>query len=107
MPTGLSKDIVFLFGGILLSFALESERTKLTDVVSSDLLSLLCLGIFAVLTGGYLVFRHYHTVLNAGGGAEGTARRAAYDNLRASLSDGGNPAKLYARWLEKGLRAVE
>jgi hypothetical protein len=107
MPTGLSKDIVFLFGGILLSFALETERTKLAGVVSSDLLSLLCLGVFAILTGGYLAFRHYHSVLSAGGGAEGSTRRASYDHLRESLSEGGNPAKLYARWLEKGLRAVE
>ena len=73
MPTGLSKDIVFLFSGLLLSFALETERTKLTGLVSSDLLSLICLGVFAMLSGGYLVFRHYHRVLGGGGGAEGSA----------------------------------
>ncbi|HWC63915.1 MAG TPA: hypothetical protein VG501_09850, partial [Rhizomicrobium sp.] len=104
MPAGLSKDIVFLFGGILLSFALESQREKLNGLISPDDVSLLCLAIFAILTGGYLVFRHYHNVL-AGGGEDST-RRKAYDRLRASLADGGNPARLYAMWLERGLNLV-
>jgi hypothetical protein len=30
MPTGLSKEFVFLIGGITLSFALESQRNELT-----------------------------------------------------------------------------
>jgi len=87
MPTGLSKDIVFLFGGILLSFGLESERSKLAGVVSSDLLSLICLGVFAIVTGGYLAFRHYHSILSAGGSHAESPRRKAYDNLRASLTE--------------------
>src|SRR3954467_13655622 len=107
MPIGLSKDVVFLFGGIFLSFALESQRAALAGVISSDLLSLLCLGIFVTLTGGYLAFRRYHNILSAGGDREGAPRRKAYDHLRASLTDGGNPAQIYARWLEKALRAVE
>ena len=107
MPTGLSKDIVFLFGGIFLSFALESERGALASVVGPDTFSLICLGVFAILTGTYLAFRHYHSVLSAGGGHEGSARRQAYDHLRVTLAEGGNPARLYAQWLEKALRAIE
>ena len=57
--------------------------------------------------GGYLVFRHYHGILSAGGHAAGSARRKAYDDLRASLSTGGTPALLYAKWLEKALHFVE
>src|ERR1700749_660694 len=105
MPAGLSKDIIFLFCGILRSFALESQPEKLNGVISPDGVSLLCLAIFAIVTGGYLVFRHYHHVLS--GGPEDTARRKAYDNLRASLADGGNPARLYAQWLERALHLVE
>jgi hypothetical protein len=107
MPTGLSKDIVFLFGGILLSFALESQREKLNGVISPDNVSLLCLAVFAILTGFYLAFRHYHNVLGASGGPGESARHKAYERLRASLAEGGNPARLYAMWLERGLHLVE
>jgi hypothetical protein len=106
MLKGLSKDLVFLFGGIFLSFALESERGALSGVVTSDTLSLVCLCLFTVLTGGYLAFRHYHGVL-AGCGHEGSPHREAYNHLKASLTEEGNPARLYARWLEKSLRIVE
>ena len=51
MLRGLSKDFVFLFGGIVLSFALESERGALAGMFSSDFMSLLCLCLFAGLTG--------------------------------------------------------
>ena len=107
MPTNLAKDIIFLFGGVLLSFALESERSKLSGVVSPGYLSLICLGVFAVLTCGYLVYRHYHAILSAGGIAGGSSHRQAYDDLRASLSSGGTPARLYAKWLEKALHVIE
>lgn len=107
MIKGLSKDLVFLFGGIFLSFALESERGALSAVFSSDILSLLCLGLFTFLTGGYLAFRHYHHILTAGGGHEGSARRQSYEHLRASMSEGGSPAHIYAQWLERALRIVE
>ena len=107
MPVGLSKDVVFLIGGILLSFALESGRESLIRFMPSDILSLLCLGSFVILTGGYLAFRHYHNLLSAAGAPEESHRRQTYENLRASLGYGGTPAALYARWLEKGLLAVE
>lgn len=107
MLKGLSKDFVFLFGGIFLSFAVESERNALAGIFSSDVLSLLCVCLFALLTGGYLAFRHYHGILTAAGGHDGSPRRKAYERLKASLAEGGNPAQIYARWLEKILRAVE
>jgi hypothetical protein len=107
MPAGLSKDIVFLFGGILLSFALESERRRLDGVIGSDALTLVCLAIFALLTGGYLIFRYYHNLLGAGPGSGGSARHRAYENLRVSLSEGGSPARLYVLWLERSLHLVE
>lgn len=106
MLRGLSKDLVFLLGGIFLSFALESQRNALGGIFSSDILSLLCLCLFAVLTGGYLAFRHYHDILTAAG-HEGSPRHKAYERLRASLTDGGNPAQLYAQWLERAMQAVE
>ena len=106
MPTGLTKDIVFLFGGVLLSFALESARGKLVGVFSSGYVSLLCLALFLIVTGSYLIFRHYHKLLCAGGG-DGRTRRTPYDDLRSSLGDGGTPARLYAKWLERALHAVE
>src|SRR6185295_3923437 len=53
---------------------------------------------------GYPVFRHYHAILSAAGGS---SRRYAYDELRASLSSGGTPARLYAKWLERALHVVE
>lgn len=108
MHKGLSKDFVFLFSGIVLSFALESQRGALAGLFSSDILSLLCLFLFLALTAGYLAYRHYHDILAAGGLRRGSSpRRDAYDNLRESLADGGNPAQLYAQWLEKALRFVE
>jgi hypothetical protein len=107
MPTGLSKDVVFLLGGILLSFALETQRRWLDKFVSDDNLGLISLAVFVLLTGGYLVFRHYHGVLSAAAGQEGSARRKAYDNLRTSLSVGGSPAALYSVWLERALHLVE
>ena len=107
MIKGLSKDFVFLFGGIVLSFALESERSALAGIFSSDFMSLLCLCLFAGLTGLYLAFRHYHGILSVGASHAGSPRRLAYDHLRDSLVDGGNPAQIYARWLEKALRMVE
>lgn len=107
MPVGLSKDIVFLVGGILLSFALESERQSLTRFLPSDILSLLCFASFVVMTGGYLTFRYYHNLLSAAGAPEESHRRQTYENLRASLVSGGTPATLYASWLERGLVAIE
>ncbi len=107
MPIGLSKDVVFLIGGILLTFALESVRESLSRFMPSDVLSLLCLVLFVILTGGYLAFRHYHNLLSAAVAPEESHRRETYENLRASLTYGGTPARLYARWLEKGLIAVE
>lgn len=107
MLKGLSKDFVFLFGGIVLSFALESERGVLGGMLGSDVMSLLCLCLFVGLTGFYLAFRHYHGILSVGASHPGSPRRLAYDHLRASLADGGNPAQIYARWLEKALRTVE
>ena len=106
MPTKLGKDIVFLFGGVLLSFALETERSKLSSVFSPGYLSLICLGVLMVLTAGYLVFRHYHAILGGEGIARGS-RRQAYDDLRESLTAGGTPARLYANWLERALHLVE
>jgi hypothetical protein len=85
MPTGLSKEFVFLIGGIMLSFALESQRNKLTNFVTSDVLSLICLAVFAVTTVGYMIFRHYHSILSAGGAPDESLRRKAYENLRTSL----------------------
>jgi len=107
MPVGLSKDVIFLIGGILLSFALESERENLTRFMPSDILSLLCFASFAILTSGYLAFRHYHNLLGAAAAPEESHRRERYENLRASLNYGGTPAALYARWLERGLIAIE
>lgn len=107
MLKGLSKDFVFLFGGIVLSFALESERGTLGGMFSSDFMSLLCLCLFVGLTGFYLAFRHYHRILSVGTCHPGSPRRIAYTHLRASLIDGGSPAQIYARWLEKALRMVE
>jgi hypothetical protein len=107
MPTHLTKDLIFLFGGVLLSFALESERSRLSGVISPGYLSLICLAILGAFTCGYLVFRHYHAILSAGGSAGGSSRRQAYDDLRASLSIGGKPALLYAKWLETCLHLVE
>ncbi len=107
MPTKLGKDIIFLLGGVILSFALESERSKLSTVVSPGYLSLIFLGVLLVLTGGYLVFRHYYEILGAGGASSGSPRRHAYEKLRASLSTGGTPARLYAQWLESALHTVE
>jgi hypothetical protein len=107
MPTGVSKDIIFLLGGILLSFALETQRRRLDNFVSDDSLGLISLAVFALLTGGYLVFRHYHNVLSAAAGQEGSARRKAYDDLRTSLSEGGSPAMLYTAWLERALHLAE
>ena len=43
MPTNLTKDIIFLFGGVLLSFVLESQRSKLGGFVSPGYQSLICL----------------------------------------------------------------
>jgi hypothetical protein len=103
----MGKDLIFLFGGVLLSFALESERSQLSGVVSPGYLSLICLAVFAVLTCGYLVFRHYHAILGAGQAADGSSHRQAYRDLRASLSTGGTPARLYAKWLEGALHVVE
>ena len=107
MLTNLTKDIIFLFGGVLLSFALESQRSKLSGIASPGYQSLICLAFFAVVTCGYLVIRHYHAILSIGGVAGGSSRRQAYDDLRESLSTGGTPARLYAKWLEKALHVVE
>ncbi len=105
MPTNLTKDIIFLFGGVLLSFALESQRSKLSGVVSPGYQSLICLAFFVAVTCGYLVFRRYHAILSMG--ADGSSGSQAYDDLRESLSTGGTPARLYAKWLEKTLHVVE
>lgn len=107
MTRGLSKDIIFLVAGILLSFALESQRQKLNGLISPDNLSLACLALFALLTGGYIIFHRYHNILTGCNSPEGSSLRKAYDNLRNSLSDGGNPAQLYAVWLERTLHVIE
>ena len=107
MPTSLGKDFVFLLAGALLGLALESERDALNEIIGPGHASLLCFVVFVILIGGYLVFRHYIALLGAGGSAPGSALRLRYDTLRASLSDGGTPARVYAQWLERALLAVE
>ena len=54
-----------------------------------------------------LVFRRYVGVLGAGREEEGTPERAAYDNLRASLSDGGSPTRVYGRLLTAFLDGID
>ena len=54
-----------------------------------------------------LVFGRYVGVLGAGGAADGTPERLAYDNLRARLSDGGSPTLIYGRLLTAFLNGVD
>jgi hypothetical protein len=54
-----------------------------------------------------LVFARYVGVLGAGGAAEGTPERDAYDDLRASLTDGGSPTRIYSRLLTRFLDGVD
>ena len=63
-----------------------------------------------LLAGGgvlALVFGRYVGVLGAGGAADGTPERLAYDNLRARLSDGGSPTLIYGRLLTAFLNGVD
>ncbi len=46
-----------------------------------------------------LVFARYVGVLGAGDAIEGSLERRAYDNLRASLMEGGSPTRIYGRLL--------
>jgi hypothetical protein len=54
-----------------------------------------------------LVYARYVGVLGAGDAAEGGRERQVYDNLRASLSDGGSPTRIYGRLLTRFLDGVD
>jgi hypothetical protein len=108
MQANVTKDIVVLLGGVLLTLALESQRAVLEHSLGPERTSLFCFLVFAALIAGYLAFRHYVVLLGAGGAkTHAVHRHKAYEDLRASLSAGGTPARIYAQWLEKALHAVE
>jgi hypothetical protein len=54
-----------------------------------------------------LMYKRYTGVLAAGGRAKSSPARRAYDQLRASLSEGNLPSRLYTDWLAKFLDAVD
>ena len=54
-----------------------------------------------------LVFWRYVGVLGSGAEAQGTPERTAYENLRASLSAGGGPTRIYGRLLTVFLDGVD
>jgi hypothetical protein len=54
-----------------------------------------------------LLYRRYLGVLSAGARRRGTAERQAYDALRESLTGGNLAARLYARWLQRFLDAID
>ena len=55
----------------------------------------------------FLIYRRYVGVLGAGGRPKGSPARLAYDQLRASLSGGNMPARLYAKSLSAFLDAID
>jgi hypothetical protein len=54
-----------------------------------------------------LLYRRYLGVLSAVARRRGTAARQAYDALRESLTGGNLAARLYARWLQRFLDAID
>jgi hypothetical protein len=54
-----------------------------------------------------IVFARYVGVLGAGGAAEGTPERQAYENLRVTLSQGGSPTRVYGLLLTRFLNSVD
>jgi hypothetical protein len=54
-----------------------------------------------------LLYWRYLGILGAGAEPLGSLERQAYDALRASFATGGLPARLYSRWLDRFLNAVD
>src|ERR1700749_5036426 len=106
MSANLTKDIIVLLAGVVLTLGLESQRAVLEHRFGPEWTSLFCFLIFVVLLSGYLAFRHYIAPLTSGAKSEAPHPRHAYDDLRKTLSPGGTPALTYARWLERALHAV-
>jgi hypothetical protein len=107
MSTNLTKDLVFLLAGVILTLGLESQVQLIEHHIGSEQTSLLLFVVFVSLLGGYLIFRRYIEILGAGGHPVTSLRRRAYDDLRSSLKEEGTPARIYAKGLEKMLHTVE
>jgi hypothetical protein len=100
--TRLGTLIMTAVGGVLAM--LTAGSTGIVGPALTALLSILggiCALVFSVLYGRYI------GVLGAGGDPEGSGERRVYDALRASLSHGSAPVRLYADTLKALLDAVD
>jgi hypothetical protein len=98
----LGPGVVAVLGALM-----TKATTDLEGVLSVPVAHLLATVIGFGTLGSIIMCWRYVGVLGASGAPASSLERKAYNTLRKSVTDGGMPAKLYARWLRAGLDAVD
>ena len=93
-----------ILGGFVYSFVLFlADKLLRIDLITGDWPFSWRLFLFLISLAVFLGPFYYHSILSGAGGQPG----AAYAQLRAHLVEGGQPTRVYNRWLASALAHVD